>query len=389
MATGGKLTEKIKSFISGADKPDSDPLTDMQISQVLEALKKSGDYVVLTKDEYNVLKGPGPTSTPIVKTSFQNPFDASALQMPKVDVKLPFFSGEVPPLKGDVTYDVWRYETKCLLSDSSLTENICLQVIRKSLRGSARQVLIPLGEKATLSDILNKLDTLFGNVSTNESVMQSFYSESQKPSENVTSYGCRLETLLQVAVERGHVSHSSRNDMLKSKFWTGLYDEKLKLLTSHKYDAISDYNRLLREVRAAEQELSTSDKLTKVQCQPISDSRDKMVEDLSKKMDTLMTKMQSLEKDIKDSKKQDSSNNSNSFSGYNRQSFSGYNRGNFSRFNKQRNSFAGYNRGNFRGRGQQQNRNYGHQQNVNVRSNNSDNSSFNRSDNTKTVDPKV
>jgi uncharacterized protein YutD len=62
-----------------------------------------------------------------------------------------------------------------------------------------------LGEKATFSDILNKLDTLFRNVSTNESAMQSFYSESQKPSENVTSYGCRLEILLQVAVERGHI----------------------------------------------------------------------------------------------------------------------------------------------------------------------------------------
>jgi hypothetical protein len=250
-----------------------------------------------------------------------------------------------------------------------------------------------LGEKATLSDILNKLDTLFGNVSTNESVMQSFYSESQKPSENVTSYGCRLETLLQVAVERGHVSHSSRNDMLRSKFWTGLHDEKLKLLTSHKFDAISNYNRLLREVRAAEQELSTSDKLTKVQCQPISDSRDKMVEDLSKKMDTLMTKMQSLEKDIKDGKKQDSSTNDRSFSGHNRQSFSG-NRENFSGYRRNysgynRTSFTGYNRGNFRGRSQQQNRNYGHQQHVNVRSNNSDNSSFNRSDNIKTVDPKV
>jgi predicted nucleic acid-binding Zn-ribbon protein len=135
--------------------------------------------------------------------------------------------------------------------------------------------------------------------------MQSFYSESQRPSENVTSYGSRLEVLLQVAVERGNVSQSS-------KFRTGPYVEKLKLLTSHKYDTISDYNSFLREVKAAdsEQEFSTSDRLTKVQCQSVSDTRDKMVEDLSKKMDTLMTEIQSLEKDIKDSKKQTSSLNS-------------------------------------------------------------------------------
>jgi hypothetical protein len=59
-----------------------------------------------------------------------------------------------------------------------------------------------------------------------------------------------------------------------------------------------------------------------------------MVEDLSKKIDTLMTKMQSLEKEIKDSKKQDSSVNDRYLSGHNRR--------NYSRNNT--NSFTGYNR---------------------------------------------
>lgn len=50
-------------------------------------------------------------------------------------------------------------------------------------------------------------------------------------------------------------------DMLRSKFWTGLRDEKLKLLTRHKFDTILNYDRLLREVRAAEQEMSATNKL--------------------------------------------------------------------------------------------------------------------------------
>ena len=90
-----------------------------------------------------------------------------------------------------------------------------MQVLRKSLRGTARRALISLGENATLSEVLEKLDMLFGNVATNESVMQSFYNENQKAAENVTTYACRLEALLQVAVENGHVTQVARNVKIK------------------------------------------------------------------------------------------------------------------------------------------------------------------------------
>ena len=99
---------------------------------------------------------------------------------------------------------------------------------------------------------------LFGNVATNESVMQYFYNENQKAAENLTTFACRLEALLQVAVENGHVTQVARNDMLRSKFWTGLRDEKLKILTRNKYDSILDFNRLLREVRSVDLELTAS-----------------------------------------------------------------------------------------------------------------------------------
>ncbi|KAH3856600.1 hypothetical protein DPMN_099192 [Dreissena polymorpha] len=146
-------------------------------------------------------------------------------------------------MKGDETYDVWRFETKCLISEN-LPEHVVLQVIHRSLRGTARRALISLGEHATSQQILDKLEILFGEVLTNESVMQTYYNASQKVSENVSAYGCRLEALLQVAVESGHVSSVARNDMLRSKFGTGLRDVKLKILTRNKYDSVFDYHRL-------------------------------------------------------------------------------------------------------------------------------------------------
>ena len=97
--------------------------------------------------------------------------------MPKYDTpKLPNFSGDQPPMKGDETYTVWRFETRCMISEN-FPDHILLQVVRKSLRGTARRALISLGEAASLGEILGKLDMLFGNVATNESVMQSFYNE--------------------------------------------------------------------------------------------------------------------------------------------------------------------------------------------------------------------
>lgn len=310
------------------DKDSS--LSDSQLNQIISALKNNGEYVVLTKSEYASLQNPVGSSTPaprkslsdFIKSQQANDFSShtSQLQLPKFEVpKLPYFSGDQPPLKGDETYAVWRFETKCLLSEN-LPEQIILQVIRRSLRGTARRTLISLGEHASSCDILDKLDILFGEVSTNESVMQSFYNASQKISENVTAYGCRLEALLQVAVESGHVTVAARNDMLRSKFWTGLRDEKLKILTRNKYDSISDYNRLLREVRSVEHELSASSNISASvnlaqQSLPVDK---KTIDDLASKIDLLMNKMLSLEKQIQEKPKETPSASNNNYFSRNR-----------------------------------------------------------------------
>ena len=106
-----------------------------------------------------------------------------------------------------------------LMLEGTVEESLLLQAVRRSLRGTARQTLIPLGGLASSKDILHKLDTLFGNVSSAESILQRFYTEVQQEKETVTAYGCRLESLLQNAIQAGHVSESSRNDMLRSKYF--------------------------------------------------------------------------------------------------------------------------------------------------------------------------
>jgi len=168
--------------------------------------------------------------------------------------RLSFFSGE--DQKGDASsYYEWHFEVKCLLSDEDLTPSTVAQAIRKSLRGPAKMILTTLGENASVDIILRKLDTLYGDVSSHGMIMQEFFNSTQRPGESVTSFGCRLEYLLQIAVEHGKMTTDGKNDALKHKFWTGLSSEHLRSQTRHKYDSLSDYDSLLREIRIVEKEM--------------------------------------------------------------------------------------------------------------------------------------
>ena len=187
--------------------------------------------------------------------------------------------------------------------DGLLSEANVLQAIRKSLRGAARETLIPLGEEATSDSMIAKLDTLFGNVRSNESVMQNFYSATQREGETVTAFGCRLESMLQVAIQNGHISISARDDMLRSKCWTGLRSEKLKSQTRHKYDNILSYELLLREIRAVDMEINPEgQKVTKAQHKPMqTDTVQAMneksaIDKLSEQMKSMMNKFKRFRK---------------------------------------------------------------------------------------------
>ena len=53
------------------------------------------------------------------------------------------------------------------------------QAIRKSLLGQAKRVLLLIGEKATVTEIMDRLEGVFGNVASGQSVLQEFYTTSK------------------------------------------------------------------------------------------------------------------------------------------------------------------------------------------------------------------
>ena len=217
------------------------------------------------------------------------------------------FSGDVS--KSDVGFESWVFEVKCLMKDRGLHEDLLLQSVRRSLKGEAGRLAMHLGEDATLTDILQKLDAVYGIVESGATLLQKFYNSKQEPGETVAAYGCRIEDILNKAIRRGAVARNQSNDMLKSKLWTGLRDERVRNATRYKYDSIRDFDTLRAELRAVEQEIK---KLERVHAQPTKESRvplmqqtgapckgevnhgDNVVADLTRRMRALETKVKEL-----------------------------------------------------------------------------------------------
>lgn len=174
--------------------------------------------------------------------------------------KLPVFSGEGG--KGDVNFERWRYEVRCLLT-AGTPHNIITLAIRQSLRKTPADILTWMGENASVNDILEKLEGLYGNVLTGEALLKQFYTASQQPEESVAAWGCRLESILSQALACGQVEKSAMDRMLRKKFWSELHDDRIKMATRHRIDSISSFSQLVTESRVIEQEYKEDKRKTR------------------------------------------------------------------------------------------------------------------------------
>ncbi|MCG7879163.1 MAG: hypothetical protein N0C90_22935, partial [Candidatus Thiodiazotropha endolucinida] len=166
------------------------------------------------------------------------------------------FSGAEPVPQKEVCFDDWKLESNYLIKSSTYPDFVINQAIRNSLRGQARKVVNTMTENVSTEQILEKLESVFGNVASGESIVQEFYNAYQRPTESTTLWGIRLEEIYEKAREKGHVTKEQKENMLRNKFWRGLYRTDLKNAT-HVYfvsDKI-DFETLRKKVKAEEYEM--------------------------------------------------------------------------------------------------------------------------------------
>lgn len=241
------------------------------------------------------------TSDVLVPTSIAHPASAleetSIIEMAKVPIpKLPPFSGT--DAKGEASYEVWQFDVICLQREKIYPDTHILQAIRRSLRGSARDILLTVGDTASSKEILEKLDGIYGIVSSNESIVQKFYMEKQRESENVAEYSIRLENMLQKA--KDYIDPKTKNEMLRSKLWNGLKDSQLKNATRFKFESEKDFNRLRIEIRKIEQDLlPDAVKPAVLQQQSAETDTTAKFEEVLKRLRAMEGRMEGMEKTIK------------------------------------------------------------------------------------------
>ncbi|KAH3869186.1 hypothetical protein DPMN_032347 [Dreissena polymorpha] len=85
------------------------------------------------------------------------------------------------------------------MQDETYTSLQVLQAIRNSLRGTAQKLVVFLGDN-------------FSEPARKGITMKEFVNASQKLEETVTSFGCRLEAILEQAFEGGHLPRSANNE---------------------------------------------------------------------------------------------------------------------------------------------------------------------------------
>ena len=217
------------------------------------------------------------------------------------------FSGEDPQPKTEASYEEWKYEVNCIWRAGRYSEEAVAQAIRKSVRGQAKRVLLTMGITDDVKSVLQRLETVFGNVSTGESILEEFYTAFQKQDESVNNWGLRLEEILQQAIDKGHVKEEEKDERLREKFWRSLRSEKLKNASRLQFETIKSFEMLRSAVRAEEKEMKRT---AAAQYQPVKVQYKEENTDISKedsKLDTIMHKLAEMDSEIKELKSQQQS----------------------------------------------------------------------------------
>ncbi|CAC5391265.1 unnamed protein product [Mytilus coruscus] len=164
--------------------------------------------------------------------------------------RLPIFSGDA---KSETSFDVWKFEVKCLLRENLYPELIIVQCMRNSLKNQARNSLLTLPESATPLKILEKLEGIYGNVYSNETLLQSFYTMKLEEGQSVADYGMKLEGILQKAYDKGKLTSEVR--AIELELQISVASKPTATVTHQPVIAASDMSELIQKLDAFNERL--------------------------------------------------------------------------------------------------------------------------------------
>lgn len=142
-------------------------------------------------------------------------------------IKLRSFSGKLPRPNSETDYDTWRSHVELLRKDPTLSNLQKSRKIFESLLSPAADIVKRLSPEATPETYLQLLDAAFGTVEDGEELFAQFMNTLQDPGEKASTYLCRLQAALNLAVKRGGAAHGEADRHILKQFCRGCWDNPL------------------------------------------------------------------------------------------------------------------------------------------------------------------
>ena len=188
--------------------------------------------------QFGVMGSIGPTPTPGTSDHSGKESDAA--------LQLPFFSGNHPPGKDEVSFSQWLSAVERTQLTSSFSALYCW--ISRSVREPAAQVLRNVSVGASIDTIMSSFKLKYGTVVTFDELMKRFLSVYQFPVESVTDYAVRLEKAFAEIRDNypKQLGMVDKTQHLRERFYQGLRRRIHQKLTPWYEDGKISYMVLLK-----------------------------------------------------------------------------------------------------------------------------------------------
>jgi len=152
----------------------------------------------------------------------------------------------IPTFTEPSNFPEWKIEIQSMLSSNIYHKEILRQAIRNAIGGKPRKILATLKPTATSKEILEALESNYGDIKSGECIMEENYKAKQEKEEDIFAWGIRLEELVQKAIDRGEIQTHRREQMLRTRFWKYLRNKELKNATRIFYESNIPFEELRR-----------------------------------------------------------------------------------------------------------------------------------------------
>ena len=153
------------------------------------------------------------------------------------------------------------------------SEALILTAIQRSIKDQAQELLLHMGEEATVADILARYEMMFGDVDPPHVLLAQFNAAEQNVNESMTAWYARLEDLASRIIRKDASIITSNNYdvIVNTQFWTKMSNEQMKNALRHKFDVMATQSQFVVEARKIESEFAArSPKIQQATAEPTS-----------------------------------------------------------------------------------------------------------------------